>query len=76
MDDRPLTPATRDDLIQALAHGLRFEGRRRVHHADELMARIAAEKLADFLSLSNIVVMRGPGARTPSMGTLPAGEKA
>ena len=62
MNDRPLKPATRDDFVQALSHGLRFEGRRRIHHADEIMGRIAAEKLADYLERSNFVVMRGPPA--------------
>ena len=62
MTDRPLKPATRADVVHALRHGLLFEGRRRIHHADEIMGQIAAEKLADYLERSNFVVMRGPPA--------------
>jgi hypothetical protein len=39
-DDRdPLTPATADDVADALAFALRFSGRKRVHNADELCRR-------------------------------------
>jgi hypothetical protein len=76
MTDQPLRPATRDEVVQALAHGLRFEGRRRAHHADELMARIAAEKLADYLSRSNFIVMNGPVAPAHSISTHPSSETA
>ena len=48
-EDRPLTPATRDDLIQAIQHGMLFDGRKRTHHWDGFNARIAAEKLVDYL---------------------------
>ena len=72
MPDEPLKPATRESLIQTLAYGLRFEGRKRIHHADELMARIAAEKLADHLDRSNLVVMQKPSANAPSWPQTPA----
>ena len=43
-DDEPLTPATRDDLIQALSYGLRFDERGKAHRRGaELTAQIAAE---------------------------------
>jgi hypothetical protein len=59
MPDEPkLTPATPDDLAQALAHGLRFNERKRFHQGDELMARITAEHLIRYLELSGFVVMR------------------
>ena len=41
-----LRPATRDELTQSLSFALRFNGRKRVHDADEMMARITAERLA------------------------------
>jgi hypothetical protein len=42
MPDTPerLTPASAEDLADALAFALRFEGRKRVHNAGEIMARI------------------------------------
>src|SRR6202011_5447728 len=62
MPDEPkLTPATPDDLAQALAHGLRFNGRKHFHQGDELMARITAEHLisrATVASASARVVFR------------------
>ena len=41
--DEKLTPADPEDLTRALAFALRFEGRKRWHDADELMANIVAE---------------------------------
>jgi hypothetical protein len=61
MSDEPkLTPATPDDLAQASAHGLRFNGRKHFHQGDELMARITAEHLIMHLELAGFVVMRKP----------------
>lgn len=65
MPDKPLRPAERADLIQTIAHGLRYEGRRRIHHSDDFMARVAAEKLVEHLLRSGYVVMKGPGAAPP-----------
>jgi hypothetical protein len=45
--DDKLTPADRDDLAAALAFALRFQGRKRVHNADELMAEIVAKRLIE-----------------------------
>jgi len=61
-DEPKLTPATPDDLAQALAHGLRFNERKKFHQGDELMARITAEHLIKHLELSGFVVMRRPPA--------------
>jgi hypothetical protein len=37
-DDRDaLSPATAEDLVDALAFALRVQGRKRVHNADELV---------------------------------------
>ena len=44
-----------------LASALAF-GRKRVHNADELMARIVAERLVDYLSRAGFVVMAKPPA--------------
>jgi hypothetical protein len=50
MSDREkLTPAGPDDLAAALAFALRFQGRKRVHNADELMAEIVAKRLIEHL---------------------------
>ena len=44
-----LTPADPRDLAEALAFALRFQGRKRVHNADEIMAEIVAKRLVDHL---------------------------
>ena len=45
-DDKPeLRPATTGELQESLSFALRYEGRKRVHHADDVMARITAERL-------------------------------
>jgi len=60
-DDEPLTPVTRDDLVQTLACGLRFDERGKAHRqAVDAMARIAAETLARHLEQSGFVVLRKP----------------
>jgi hypothetical protein len=59
MPEEPrLTPATAEDLEQALAFALRFDGRKRTHTGDELMARITAERLVKYLDRAGFVVMR------------------
>ena len=63
MADEPrLTPASPEELQQTLAFALRYDGRRRVHHSDELMARITAERLVRHLEQSGFVVMKKPAA--------------
>ena len=44
-----LTPATAEDLAEALAFALRFEGRKRVNDAGEFMAAIVARRLVRYL---------------------------
>lgn len=58
--DKKLSSATREEVINSLSFALRFAGRKRVHNADDFMARIAAEHLADHLARSGFVVSRGP----------------
>jgi hypothetical protein len=62
MPDAPerLTPATAEDVADALAFALRFQGRKRVHSADELMSAIVAKRLVEHLERSGFVVMKKP----------------
>ncbi len=55
-----LTPATPEDLADALAFALRFEGRRRTRNADEIMAGIVAKRLVEHLQRAGFVVMKCP----------------
>ena len=43
------SPATAEDLGDALSFALCFQGRKRVHNADELMSSIVAESLVEHL---------------------------
>jgi hypothetical protein len=61
-----LQPATPEEIAQSIAFALRYDGRRRVYHADEMMARITAERLVRHLRASGFVVMRGPPAARPT----------
>jgi hypothetical protein len=63
-DADKLTPADPRDLADAVAFALRFEGRRRVHTADEYMAAIAAERVVRHLEHAGFVVMK----RRPEIG--------
>jgi hypothetical protein len=56
--DEKLTPADRKDLEDAVAFALRFEGRKRVHTADEYLAAIAAERIVRHLERAGFVVMK------------------
>lgn len=73
MTDAPerLTPATPEDLADALAFALRFDGRKRKHDAAEMMARIVAKRLVEHLERSGFVVMKKPpiaGSAPPYVG--------
>ncbi len=64
-----LTPADPSDLAEALAFALRFQGRKRVHNADELMLEVVATRLVEHLERAGFVVMKrapltGGAART------------
>ena len=65
-DDTTLHPATEDEIAESLAFGLRYDGRKRVHHADTAMARITAERLVRHLRASGFVLMKRPSASAPS----------
>jgi hypothetical protein len=58
----------RDELAKvadALAYALRYDGNRRVHHADDAMARITADYLIRHLAQAGFVLMQsGPQPST------------
>jgi hypothetical protein len=58
--DAKLTPADPDDLAWSLAFALRFEGKKRWHDADQVMAAIVARRLIRHLDRSGFVVMKKP----------------
>ena len=55
-----LTPASPDDIADALAFALRFQGRKRTHNADEILAEIVARRLVEHLERAGFVVMKRP----------------
>jgi len=62
-DAERLTPASPEDIADALAFALLFEGRLRIHHADELVTRMVARPLVKRLERAGFVVMKKPPAR-------------
>jgi hypothetical protein len=72
MPDTPhLRPATPDEIADALSFALRYQGRKRVHHADDMMARITAERIVQHLEASGFVVMKGQPAAAPTTANMP-----
>ena len=59
-DAEKLTPADPSDLAAALSFGLRYQGRKRVHNADEIMAEIVARRLVEHLDRAGFVIMKRP----------------
>jgi hypothetical protein len=55
-----LRPATPDDVKDALAFALRFDGRKHYPRANEFMAQIVAEHLLAHLERCGFVVMKNP----------------
>jgi hypothetical protein len=55
-----LTPASSEDLADALAFALRYVGRKRTHDAGEMMAAIVAKRLVEHLERAGFVVMKKP----------------
>ncbi len=66
-DEAQLRPATAEDIAQALAFALQFDGRKRVHQADDFMARITAQRLVEHLERSGFVLMKKPPTLAPSV---------
>ena len=61
LDYRPPMPdADPSDLAAALAFALRYQGRKQVHNADEIMAEIVAKRLVEHLERAGFVVMKRP----------------
>lgn len=78
MTDKPLRPATRDEVSQALGYALRFNRSGKSHrHATEMTARIAADVMAEHLELAGFVVMKKPPAQAHSdaLHPRPGGER-
>ena len=61
-----LRPVTREEFESVLSYGLQRQGRKRVHTADEIMARITCERLSEIVEQSGMVVMKRPDAPAPS----------
>ncbi len=55
-----LSPAEPEDVVKAIAFGLRFESGRRVWQANEYMAVITAKRLIGHLTLDGFVVLKLP----------------
>jgi hypothetical protein len=55
-----LTPASPDDIAATIAFALRFQARKRIHNADELMSEIVAKRFVERLERAGFVVMRKP----------------
>ena len=68
-DKLNLRPASAEEIEQSLSYALRFDGRKRVRHADDAMARITAERLVQHLERSGYVLMKRPNAAAPSTST-------
>jgi hypothetical protein len=73
MPDAPhhLRPATPEEIADALSFALRYQGRKRVHHADDAMARITADRLMQHLEASGFVLMKGPPRGAPKTTQMP-----
>jgi hypothetical protein len=67
-----LRPADSAEVADALAYALRYEGKRRVHHADSVMARITAEYLIGHLARAGFVLMRSEPAAAPTSSNMPS----
>ena len=63
-----LRPATPDEIAGTLSFALRYEGRKRIHHADDAMTRITAERLVR----SGFVLMNKPPVAAPTTPGLPS----
>ena len=65
-DKAKLRLASPEEIEQSLSFALRYDGRKRVRHADDAMARITAERLVLHLLRSGYVLMKRPDATAPS----------
>ena len=74
-DTSHLRPATAAEIADALSFALRYQGRKRVNHADDMMARITADRLVQHLTESGFVLMKGTAAAAPSTSAMPSAER-
>jgi hypothetical protein len=66
-----LCPADSAEVADAFAYTPRYDGNRQVHHADDMMAQIAADYLIRHLTAFGFVVMRAPlGTASTTAGML------
>ena len=65
-DVSQLRPATPAEIADTLSFALRYQGRKRVHDADDAMARITAERLVQHLERSGFVRMQKPPVAAPT----------
>jgi len=56
---------TMDELVDALMLGLRYDGKRRTHDADEIMSRLVAERLVRHLDRCGFVLTRRAARALP-----------
>ena len=66
-----LRHATTDEIATALSFALRYDGRKRVHDADDAMGRIIAERLVRHLEASGFVIMKALPGSAPTTGGMP-----
>lgn len=64
-NQRGLRPATAAEIEDTLSYALHYAGRKRVHTADEVMARVTAKRLVQHLEQSGYVYAKIRGQRRP-----------
>jgi hypothetical protein len=67
-DTPQLRPATPDEIADALAFALRFDGRRRFDKGNEIMAKITAGHLVRYLEQAGFVMMKKPPLKAHRAG--------
>jgi hypothetical protein len=70
-DTPPIRPASAAEIAEALSIALRYDGRKREHHADDAMARITAYRLVRHLERSGFVLMKRPAGVAPTTARMP-----
>jgi hypothetical protein len=70
--ESPLRSADSTEVAAALAYALLYDGKRCVHHADDAMARITAERLIGHLERSGFVLMRQEPGAAPTTAGMPS----
>ena len=66
VETQNLRPATVEEIGETLAFALQFDGRKPIHTAVSLMARITAARLVTQLERSGFVVMKKPPSGAPT----------